>query len=570
MAEIDQNRLSSLPVPAAEWTTDRAIRGSLPTLAPFLLNHAFDVLLRYKRPMSTVSKPPPHMVRLDELNAKALLGGGAERIKKQHEGGKLTARERIDLLLDPGSFVEFDRFVTHRCAEFGMEQQKILGDGVVTGHGLVDGRKVFVFAQDFTVFGGSLSGAYAQKICKVMDLAMKVGAPVIGLNDSGGARIQEGVESLAGYADIFLRNTLASGVIPQISAIMGPCAGGAVYSPAITDFILMVEGTSYMFITGPEVIKTVTHEEVTKEALGGATTHASKSGVCHLTSPDDSMCLAQVRELLSFLPANNREDPPFKPSNDPPMREVPALDAMIPIESNRPYDVKDVIRAVVDDEHLFEIAEQYAANIVVGFARIGGRAVGVVANQPQVLAGVLDIGASMKAARFVRFCDCFNIPLVTFVDVPGFLPGTDQEYGGIIKHGAKLLFAFAEATVPKVTVILRKAYGGAYDVMASKHIRADMNFAFPTAEIAVMGPDGAVNIVRRSEIAKASDPVLAKAEFVADYKEKFANPYKAAELGFIDEVIFPRLLRQRLHRSLELLKDKRDTNPPKKHTNIPL
>jgi len=508
--------------------------------------------------------------RLDEMNARALVGGGEDRIKKQHDAGKLTARERIDVLLDPGSFVEFDRFVTHRCNEFGMQEHKVLGDGVVTGHGLVDGRKVFVFAQDFTVFGGSLSGAYAQKICKVMDLAMKVGAPVIGLNDSGGARIQEGVESLAGYADIFLRNTLASGVVPQISAVMGPCAGGAVYSPAITDFILMVEGTSYMFITGPDVIKAVTHEEVTKEDLGGASAHATKSGVCHLTAPDDKTCLAQVRELLSFLPSNNHEDPPFKATTDPPLREVPALDTMIPTESNRPYDVKEVVRAVVDDGHLFEIAEQYAMNIVVGFARIGGRAVGIVANQPQVLAGVLDIDASMKAARFVRFCDCFNVPLVTFVDVPGFLPGTDQEYGGIIKHGAKLLFAFAEATVPKVTVILRKAYGGAYDVMASKHIRADVNLAFPTAEIAVMGSDGAVNIVRRHEIASSKDPEKTRAEFVAEYKEKFANPYKAAELGFVDEVIYPRMLRARLARSLDMLKDKRDTNPPKKHTNIPL
>jgi propionyl-CoA carboxylase beta chain len=522
------------------------------------------------KPTAPSRPPAAHMQRLDDMNAKAFLGGGADRIKKQHDSGKLTARERIDLLLDPGSFVELDRFVVHRATDFGMQDQKFLGDGVVTGYGLVDGRKVFVFAQDFTVFGGSLSGAYAQKICKVMDLAMKVGAPVIGLNDSGGARIQEGVESLAGYADIFLRNTLASGVVPQISAIMGPCAGGAVYSPAITDFILMVEGTSYMFITGPEVIKAVTHEEVTKEDLGGATTHASKSGVCHLTAPDDKTCIAQIREMLSFMPSNNQEDPPFKLSADPPTREVPELDSMIPIESNKPYDVKDVIRAVVDDQNLFEVAEQYAANIVVGFARIGGRSVGVVANQPQVLAGVLDIDASMKAARFVRFCDCFNIPLVTFVDVPGFLPGTDQEYGGIIKHGAKLLFAFAEATVPKVTVILRKAYGGAYDVMASKHIRADINLAFPTAEIAVMGPDGAVNIVYRKEIEKASDPQAARAAFIADYKEKFANPYKAAELGFIDEVIYPRTLRARLHRALEMLKDKRDTNPAKKHTNIPL
>jgi propionyl-CoA carboxylase beta chain len=521
--------------------------------------------------MSTSSKPPqPQIAQLDALNKRALVGGGQDRIKKQHEGGKLTARERIDLLLDPGSFVEIGRFVTHRCTDFGMEQQKILGDGVVTGHGLIDGRKVFVFAQDFTVFGGSLSGAFAQKICKVMDLAVKVGAPVIGLNDSGGARIQEGVESLAGYADIFLRNTLASGVVPQISAVLGPCAGGAVYSPAITDFILMVEGTSYMFITGPDVIKTVTHEEVTKEDLGGAHTHASKSGVCHLTSPDDKACLAQVRELMSFLPSNNQEDPPFKPTNDPVTRDVPQLDTIVPERSEISYDVKDVIRLVVDDQHLFEIQEQFAMNIVVGFARIGGRPVGVVANQPSVLAGVLDIAASMKAARFVRFCDCFNIPLVTFVDVPGFLPGTAQEYGGIIKHGAKLLFAFAEATVPKVTVILRKAYGGAYDVMASKHIRADVNFAFPTAEIAVMGPDGAVNIVFKNEIAKAADPGKARAAFVADYKEKFANPYKAAELGFIDEVIYPRTLRARLARSLDLLKDKRDSNPPKKHSNIPL
>ncbi len=522
--------------------------------------------------MSSPSKPPatPQLQRLDDLNKKALLGGGEARIKKQHEQGKLSARERVDLFLDPGSFVEIGRFVTHRCTDFGMEQQKFLGDGVITGYGLVDGRKVFVFAQDFTVFGGSLSGAYAQKICKVMDMALKVGAPVIGLNDSGGARIQEGVESLAGYADIFLRNTLASGVIPQISAIMGPCAGGAVYSPSITDFILMVEGTSYMFITGPDVIRAVTHEEVTKEDLGGAQTHASKSGVCHLTAPDDKTCLAQVRELLSFLPSNNQEDPPFRPTQDPATREVPELDTMIPVESNRPYDVKEVVRAVVDDGHLFEIAEAYAGNIVVGFARIGGRPVGVVANQPQVLAGVLDINASMKAARFVRFCDCFNIPLVTFVDVPGFLPGTDQEYGGIIKHGAKLLFAFAEATVPKLTVILRKAYGGAYDVMASKHIRADVNLAFPTAEIAVMGPDGAVNIIRRNEIQSSADPEKTRAEFIAEYKERFANPYKAAELGYIDEVIYPRTLRARLHRALEMLKDKRDTNPPKKHSNIPL
>ncbi|MGK3985356.1 carboxyl transferase domain-containing protein [Sorangium sp. So ce136] len=513
---------------------------------------------------------PPALARLDDMNRRALDGGGKDRLAKQHEAGKLSARERIDLLLDPGSFVEIDRFVVHRCADFGMDKQKVLGDGVVTGWGLVDGRKVIVFAQDFTVIGGSLSGAYASKICKVMDLAMKIGAPVIGLNDSGGARIQEGVESLAGYADIFLRNTLASGVVPQISAILGPCAGGAVYSPAITDFILMTERTSYMFITGPEVIKTVTNEDVTKEDLGGAAAHASKSGVCHLTAPDDRASLAQVRELLSFLPSNNTEDPPRRAATDPETREVPELDAMVPADSSKPYDIKQVVRAVVDDGRLLEIHERFAQNIVVGFARIGGAPIGVVANQPQVLAGCLDIKASIKAARFVRFCDCFNIPLVTFVDVPGFLPGIDQEYGGIIAHGAKLLYAFAEATVPKVTVITRKAYGGAYDVMASKHIRADYNLAFPTAEIAVMGPEGAVNIVYRREIQQAADPAAARARFVEDYKTKFANPYKAAELGFIDEVIYPRMLRSRLARALHLLRDKRDKNPPKKHGNIPL
>jgi propionyl-CoA carboxylase beta chain len=523
-----------------------------------------------ERSGSSVPTATAAIARLEELNARALEGGGAARIQKQHEAGKLTARERIDLLLDPGSFVELDRFVVHRCTDFDMEKNKVLGDGVVTGWGLVDGRKAFVFAQDFTVIGGSLSGAFAGKICKVMDLAMKVGAPVIGLNDSGGARIQEGVESLGGYADIFLRNTLASGVVPQISAILGPCAGGAVYSPAITDFILMVEETSYMFITGPEVIKTVTNEDVTKEDLGGAVAHASKSGVCHMTARDDRACIAQVRELLSYLPSNNTEDAPRRPFTDPTDREVPELDAMVPVESSKPYDVKNVIRAVVDDGRLFEVHDKYAMNIVVGFARIGGATVGVVANQPQVLAGCLDIHASLKAARFVRFCDCFNIPLVTFVDVPGFLPGTDQEYGGIITHGAKLLFAFAEATVPKITVITRKAYGGAYDVMASKHIRADYNLAFPTAEIAVMGPDGAVNIVYRKEIAAAADPAAARARFVEEYKAKFANPYKAAELGFIDEVVVPRMLRVRLASALELLRDKRDVNPPKKHGNIPL
>ncbi len=514
--------------------------------------------------------PTSGLERLDEMNRRALDGGGAARIAKQHEAGKLSARERIDLLLDPGSFVELDRFVVHRCTDFDMEKQKVLGDGVVTGWGLVDGRKVIVFAQDFTVFGGSLSGAYARKICKVMDLAMKIGAPVVGLNDSGGARIQEGVESLAGYADIFLRNTLTSGVVPQLSAILGPCAGGAVYSPAITDFILMVEHTSYMFITGPEVIRSVTNEEVTKEDLGGAGTHASRSGVCHLTAPDDRTAIAKLRELLSFLPSNNTEDPPVKPTQDPVDREVPELDRMVPLEASKPYDIKTVVRAVVDDGHLYEVHERYAQNIVVGFARIGGRTIGVVANQPNVLAGCLDIKASIKAARFVRFCDCFNIPLVTFVDVPGFLPGTDQEYGGIITHGAKLLYAFAEATVPKVTVITRKAYGGAYDVMASKHIRADYNLAFPTAEIAVMGPEGAVNIIYRKEILAAADPAATRSRFVEEYKAKFANPYKAAELGFIDEVIYPRQLRMRLARALEVLRDKRDKNPEKKHGNIPL
>jgi propionyl-CoA carboxylase beta chain len=512
----------------------------------------------------------PGLARLDDLNRRALAGGGELRIARQHEAGKLTARERIERLVDPGSFVEIDRFVVHRCNDFEMDKHKVLGDGVVTGWGLVDGRKVVVFAQDFTVIGGSLSSAYASKICKVMDLAMKIGAPIIGLNDSSGARIQEGVESLAGYADIFLRNTLASGVVPQISAILGPCAGGAAYSPAITDFILMVEQTSYMFITGPEVIKTVTDEEVSKEDLGGAAAHASKSGVCHLTAQDDRASLAQVRELLSFLPSNNTEAPPRRPAVDPVDREVPELDAMIPAGSSKPYDIKDVVRAVVDDGHLLEIHERYAQNIVVGFARIGGAPIGVVANQPQVLAGCLDIKASLKAARFVRFCDCFNVPLVTLVDVPGFVPGTDQEYGGIITHGAKLLYAFAEATVPKVTVITRKAYGGAYDVMASKHIRADYNLAFPTAEIAVMGPEGAVDIVYREEIQQASDATAARARLVDDYKAKFANPYKAAELGFVDEVIYPRVLRARLARALELLRDKRDTNPQKKHGNIPL
>jgi propionyl-CoA carboxylase beta chain len=508
--------------------------------------------------------------RLEEMEARALLGGGEERITKQHAAGKLTARERIELLLDPGTFVELDKFVTHRCADFGMEQQKILGDGVVTGHGLVSGRQVFVFAQDFTVFGGSLSGAYATKICKVMDLAMRVGAPVVGLNDSGGARIQEGVQSLAGYADIFTRNVLSSGVVPQISAIMGPCAGGAVYSPAMTDFIFMVDQTSYMFITGPDVIKTVTHEEVSKEELGGAHTHAARSGVAHAAFADEPACIAGIRELLSYLPQNNTENPPQISSEDRADREDASLDGLIPADASKPYDIKEVVKRVVDEGKFFEIHAEYAMNIVVGFARIEGRPVGIVANQPAHLAGCLDIGASVKGARFVRFCDCFNIPLVTFVDVPGFLPGTAQEYGGIIKHGAKLLYAFVEATVPKVTVITRKAYGGAYDVMASKHVRADVNFAYPMAEIAVMGPDGAVNIVYKNDIEKASDPAAARAAFVAEYREKFANPYAAAALGYIDEVIRPRETRIKLAGALRMLRNKRQSNPPKKHGNLPL
>jgi propionyl-CoA carboxylase beta chain len=523
-----------------------------------------------KKPAPPSRKDP--IAELEALERLAELGGGGDRIERQHAAGKLTARERLELLLDPGTFVEMDKFVTHRCRDFGMEQQKVYGDGVVTGYGNVDGRLVYVFAQDFTVFGGSLSGAYASKICKIMDLAMKVGAPVIGLNDSGGARIQEGVESLAGYADIFTRNVLASGVIPQISAIMGPCAGGAVYSPAMTDFILMVENTSYMFITGPDVIKAVTHEDVTKEALGGAHTHAARSGVCHFASPDEPRCLQLIRELLAFLPSNNLSDPPMRPTKDPAEREEARLDQVVPREPQKPYDIKDIITQVVDDRVFLEVQPEYALNMVIGLARLDGRPVGVVANQPAHLAGCLDIDASIKAARFVRFCDCFNLPLVTFVDVPGFLPGTDQEYGGIIKHGAKLLYAFTEATVPKVTVITRKAYGGAYDVMASKHIRADVNFAYPTAEIAVMGPEGAVNIIFKGELDRVSkeEKEAARAEYIAEYRATFANPYKAAELGYIDEVIRPRQTRRRLIQSLRMLRNKRQDNPPKKHGNIPL
>ena len=507
---------------------------------------------------------------LAALNQKAEQGGGEARIAKQHKTGKLTARERIESLVDPGSFVEMDKFKTHRCSDFGMEEQKHLGDGVVTGYGKIDGRKVFVYAQDFTVFGGSLSGAHAEKICKIMDMATTVGAPVIGLADSGGARIQEGVDSLAGYADIFLRNVLASGVVPQISCIMGPCAGGAVYSPAITDFIFMVQNTSYMFITGPDVIKTVTHEDVTKEELGGASSHNAKSGVAHFSAPNDMASLQQVRQLLSYLPANNAEDPPAISCSDDPGRKAPELQTVVPENPNKPYDIKDVITPVVDDGDFFEVAEAYAQNMVVGFARLNGRSIGIVANQPMVLAGCLDINASIKAARFVRFCDCFNIPILTFVDVPGFLPGLNQEHGGIIKHGAKLLYAFAEATVPKVTVITRKAYGGAYDVMASKHIRADINIAFPSAEIAVMGPDGAVNIIFKRQIAQSDTPAETQKELVDEYRRTFANPMKAAELGYIDEVIVPENLRPRLVQYFDMLKDKRQSNPAKKHGNIPL
>jgi propionyl-CoA carboxylase beta chain len=512
--------------------------------------------------------------RIEELKrrlAAAELGGGRDRIEKQHAAGKLTARERIELLLDAGSFVEIDALVTHRCRDFGMDKVSIPGDGVVCGYGTVDGRLVYVFAQDFTVFGGSLSETNAAKICKVMDLAVENGAPLLGLNDSGGARIQEGVASLGGYADIFLRNTLASGVVPQISAVLGPCAGGAVYSPAITDFIFMVEGTSYMFVTGPEVIRTVTHEQVTMEELGGASTHAAKSGVCHLTVPNDAACLAAIRELLSYLPSNNLDDPPAGASEDDPNRESEELDTLVPEDPNKPYDIKRLIAAVVDDGKFFEIHAQYARNIVVGFARIGNRSVGIVANQPAWLAGVLDIDASLKGARFVRFCDAFNIPLVTFEDVPGFLPGTAQEYGGIIKHGAKLLYAYAEATVPKVTVITRKAYGGAYCVMSSKHLRTDVNFAYPTAEIAVMGPEGAVNILYKRELDEAgADGPQVRAEKVAEYREKFSNPYIAAERGFVDAIIAPRRTRPEIVRALRQLGSKRSSVPPKKHGNIPL
>jgi len=501
----------------------------------------------------------------EKKNNLAELGGGLDKIAKQHKAGRKTARERIAMLLDPNTFVEMDKMVTHRCHDFGMSKNKVLGDGMVTGYGKIDGRLIFVFAQDFTVFGGTMSRANADKVMKVMDTAMKVGAPVIGLNDSGGARIQEGVESLAGYADIFYRNVMASGVIPQISAILGPCAGGAVYSPAMTDFIFMVKDTSYMFVTGPEVIKTVTHEEVTMDELGGAMTHNSKSGVAHFAAENDEHALMMIRELMSFLPSNNMEDPPTKPCTDDIMRMDEKLQTVVPADPNKPYDMKDLITTVIDNHNFFEVAPYYAMNILTGFARMGGKPVGIVANQPAYLAGVLDINSSIKAARFVRFCDCFNIPLITFVDVPGFLPGTNQEFGGIIKHGAKLLYAFSEATVPKITLITRKAYGGAYDVMSSKHIGADVNFVYPTGEIAVMGPEGAVNIIHKGRLEEKE-----RTEAVDDYRKTFASPYKAAELGYVDEIIYPKETRLKLIQALELTQNKRKTNPPKKHGNIPL
>jgi propionyl-CoA carboxylase beta chain len=511
--------------------------------------------------------------KIEELREKIRLaeeGGGKERIERQHKAGKLTARERINLLLDPGSFEEMDKLVVHQCHDFGMEKRRIYGDGVVTGYGRIDGRPVFVFAQDFTVFGGSLSGANAAKICKIMDLAMKIGAPVIGLNDSGGARIQEGVASLGGYADIFLRNVLASGVIPQISAILGPCAGGAVYSPALTDFIIMTRVTSHMFITGPEVIEAVTHEKVTMEELGGADTHNSISGVAHFAADSEEQAMAIIRELLSFIPSNNLEDPPERETSDPWDRTSEELNDFVPEDPDQPYDIRRLIREVLDDRYFFEVQPDFARNIVIGFGRLAGKSVGIVANQPEYLAGALDINASVKAARFVRFCDAFNIPLITFEDVPGFLPGVAQEHGGIIKHGAKLLYAFAEATVPKITVITRKAYGGAYCVMASKHIRADINYAYPTAEIAVMGPEGAVKIIYQREIAAAADPEEFRRLKIAEFREKFANPYVACEKGYIDEVIEPSQTRPKLIAALRLLENKRDKNPAKKHGNIPL
>jgi len=512
----------------------------------------------------------PKIQELRDKKALSRQGGGPEKIKKQHGKGRLTARERIDLLLDKGSYREIDAFVEHRTTDFGMDKTKISGDSVITGWGTINNRLVYVFSQDFTVFGGSLGEVHAEKVVKVMDMALKNGAPIIGINDSGGARIQEGVVSLGGYADIFLRNTLCSGVIPQISVIMGPCAGGAVYSPALTDFIFMVRGSSFMFITGPEVVKTVTHEEVTFEELGGADVHAEKSGVCHIAADTEANTIFLVRKLLSYLPQNNMEDPPYALTDDSPLRRETALDTIVPDDPSKPYDIKNVISLLVDEGEFYEIQEAYARNIVVGFARLGGHSIGIVANQPAYLAGVLDIDCSEKASRFVRFCDAFNVPILTFVDVPGFLPGLDQEHGGIIRSGAKLLFAYSEATVPKITLITRKAYGGAYDVMSSKHLRGDINLAWPSAEIAVMGPEGAVNIIFRKELAKAKDPESKRAELVKEYREKFASPYVAASRGYIDDVIEPSTTRARLINALEMLSHKRDSNPAKKHGNIPL
>ena len=520
--------------------------------------------------MAVERKADEKLERLSELREQSRQGGGEKRIQQQHDKGKLTARERIQLLLDPGSFEEIDPFVTHRATDFGMADKKTLSDAVVTGYGRVDGRQIFVFAQDFTVLGGSVSEVVGQKVCKVMDLAMKTGCPVVGLNDSGGARIQEGVLSLQAYGEIFTRNTLASGVVPQISVILGPSAGGAVYSPAITDFIFMIQGISQMYITGPDVIRSVTGEQVTHEELGGAVTHATRSGVAHFVTDSEDECMSQVRRLLGFFPSNNMEDPPLVQTLDDPDRADESLASIVPDEPNRAYDILDVVRRVVDDEEFMEVHQSYAANIIVGFGRLNGRSVGIVGNQPSYLAGVLDINASMKASRFVRFCDCFNIPIITFVDVPGFMPGTDQEYGGIIKHGAKLLYAYAEATVPKISVMTRKAYGGAYIVMGSKHLRADINLAWPSAEIAVMGPEGAVNIIFREELAKSENPEERRADLTEDFRDKFANPYVAAGLGYLDDVIDPRQTRPRLINSLNMLQGKRDSLPPKKHGNIPL
>ena len=510
---------------------------------------------------------------VEELNqriSQSEAGGGPDRIKKRHDKGLLTARERLDLLFDPGTFVEIDKLRVHRCTDFGMDKTKTPGDGIVCGHGMVDGRTVFAYAQDFTVLGGSLSHTVSEKICKTMDMAMKAGAPIVGLNDSGGARIQEGVESLGGYADIFCANTLASGVIPQISGILGPCAGGATYSPALTDFIFMVDKTSFMFITGPEVIKSVTREEVTQEDLGGAATHNSRSGVAHFLAPDDSGCINQIRTLLSYLPLNNMEDPPVAAATDPADRLTPELDGIVPDDPNQPYDMKSIIYATVDADSFFEVHENFAPNAIVGFARVAGRSIGIVANQPAHLAGCLDVNASNKIGRFIRFCDCFNIPIVTFQDVPGYLPGTQQEWGGIIRHGAKIVYAYAEATVPKITLITRKSYGGAYCVMGSKHIRTDVNLAYPSAEIAVMGADGAVNIIFRKEVKEADNPEEKRKELVGDYRRRFATPFRAAELGYIDGVIQPSETRIQIARALAMLANKRDTNPPKKHGNIPL